>query len=478
MTTYLAVICYNTSAAHHHNIVVMKLLILLAFVAFAYSQEAAVKPATTKPGSGAQIGKDILGAVGKGLDDIVGGIKEEMDKDSSKWIKDALAGSSNSAILLELYAKIKSGEIVVPSRKRGLPTKEELLAKLTDTYEHVKETINDGATAAERLFKEALAKLKDAYGKVLENEKVKNIEAKVKEAIDALTAKAKEIAGIHKRESQVIRTQLHKRLVEHLYAHLSPEMSERAARSIGSVIDAAIAKLEEKIQAIVAKFGDKSAEFKEKYLDPLQVKFEEIKNSPAVQEKLQILDDLYMDVKNLANQLISGGIKKRSIGSAIDSVIARVEARIRLLAEKLQDKYSDAKERFLDPLLAKLEELKNSPAVQDKVTQIWQLLDEAKERARNLLFGESRTERSIGSAIDAAIAKVEEKLQLIAAKVNDKTGEIKAKYIDPLIARFEELKNSPAISEKIQGLRDVYADVKDLAKKLLFGEDHEITESL
>ena len=253
-------------------------------------------------------------------------------------------------------------------------------------------------------------------------------------------------------------------------------MSERAARSIGSVIDAAIAKLEEKIQAMVAKIGDKSAEFKEKYVDPLMAKFEEVKNSPAIQEKLQILSDLYQDIKDLASRLISGGTEKRSIGSTIDSIIARVEARIRLLAEKLQDKYTDARERFLVPLLDRLEELKNSPAVKDKVKQIWNLLDDAREMARNLLLGESRPERSIGSAIDAAIAKVEEKLQLILAKVNDKTGEIKEKYIDPLIARFEEVKNSPAISEKISMLREVYADVRDLAKKLLFGKDHERTE--
>jgi hypothetical protein len=36
---------------------------------------------------------------------------------------------------------IKNGELIVPSRKRGinLPTREELLAKLTDMYENVKQ---------------------------------------------------------------------------------------------------------------------------------------------------------------------------------------------------------------------------------------------------------------------------------------------------------------------------------------------------
>jgi hypothetical protein len=50
--------------------------------------------------------------------------------------------------------------------------------------------------------------------------------------------------GVHEVASRGLRENLHKRLVEHLEPHLSAEMSERAARSIGSVIDAAIAKLE------------------------------------------------------------------------------------------------------------------------------------------------------------------------------------------------------------------------------------------
>jgi polyhydroxyalkanoate synthesis regulator protein len=58
------------------------------------------------------------------------------------------------------------------------------------------QTIEEHTNSAKDLFNQALAKLKEAYAKVLENENVKNIEGKIQEVMDKLVAKAKEIAGM------------------------------------------------------------------------------------------------------------------------------------------------------------------------------------------------------------------------------------------------------------------------------------------
>jgi hypothetical protein len=50
----------------------------------------------TTESSGSHIGKEILGGLGEGLKEIIGGIKDEIDKGSAEWIKEALAGASNA----------------------------------------------------------------------------------------------------------------------------------------------------------------------------------------------------------------------------------------------------------------------------------------------------------------------------------------------------------------------------------------------